>query len=301
MIASNTDNRKETLACLIIDDPLLKPKYGCLDYNKLLKEMKAHNFFTEIAFIPWNYRRSNTETVRVFNENPQYYAMCVHGCNHVGNEFGGTAYKKIRGLAATALWRMEQHKKLTGLPYDPVIVFPQGQFSSVSMKALKDQGYFAAFNSNLRATDRNELALEEYHQPATRAYHDFPLFLRRYPRDRNLFKQDLGTGRPIIIVEHHHAFRDGYAAITNLVDWINSLGDIRWTSLLSIAEHYLGYKAPTDRQIPTPSSTPLALNAKVFLRRILSEVRDNYIDSSSSMARLYKMIRGWVSSNAFTV
>ena len=39
-----------TLACLIIDDPLLRPKYGCLDYTKLLQEMKEHNFFTEIAF-----------------------------------------------------------------------------------------------------------------------------------------------------------------------------------------------------------------------------------------------------------
>lgn len=298
MIESNTENRKETLACLIIDDPLLKPKYGCLDYEKLLEEMKAHDFFTEIAFIPWNYKRSDAETVQVFYENPEYYALCVHGCNHIGNEFGGTDYIKIRKLAATALWRMEQHKKLTGLPYDPVIVFPQGHFSSVSMKALKDQGYFAAFNSKLSATDREQLTLDEYQQPVTLAYHGFPLFLRRYPKDKNLFKQDLTTGRPIIIVEHHHAFRDGYGAITDLVDWINGLGDIRWTSLLSIAEQYLGYKAHLDRPSTNPSSTSPALNTKVFLRRILSEIRDNYIDRNTSMAKLYKRVRGWVSANS---
>ncbi len=43
-----------TLACLIIDDPLLIPRYGKLNFAKLLREMNEHNFFTEIAFIPWN-------------------------------------------------------------------------------------------------------------------------------------------------------------------------------------------------------------------------------------------------------
>jgi len=49
------NNSRETLACLVIDDPLLKPRYGRLDYKNLLEEMKEHSFFTEIAFIPWNY------------------------------------------------------------------------------------------------------------------------------------------------------------------------------------------------------------------------------------------------------
>lgn len=291
MNKSKSESPKETLACLIIDDPLLKPQYGCLNYKKLLEEMKAHNFFTEIAFIPWNYRRSNPETVRLLSENDDYYALCVHGCNHLGNEFGGGDYKELNKLAATALWRMEQHKRITGLPYDPVIVFPQGRYSSVAMKALKDQGYFAAFNSTLKATDREELPSAEYERPQTSAYHDFPLFLRRYPRDKSHFKQDFDSGRPIIVVEHHHAFRDGYGAITDLVDWINNLGNIRWTSLLSIAEHYLGYKAPIDRQITKSPSTPQASNAKVFLRRLLSEGRDNYIETNSSLAKLYKMVR----------
>ena len=123
---------------------------------------------------------------------------------------GGAITKNLVHLASTALWRMEQHKSLTGLPYDPVFVFPQGRFSSVSMKALKDQGYFAAFNSTLQATDRDELPPVEYQQPATSVYHDFPLFLRRYPKDKSHFIQDIASGRPIIVVEHHHALINGY-------------------------------------------------------------------------------------------
>ena len=283
---------KETLACLIIDDPLLKPRYGCLDYAKLLQEMKEHRFFTEIAFIPWNYKRSNPKTVRLLADNADYYAICVHGCNHLGNEFGGVNYQELRSLSSTALWRMEQHKKISGLPYDPVIVFPQGRFSSVAMQALKDQGYFAAFNSNIRATDGEELPALEYLKPATTIYHDFPLFLRRYPKDKSHFIQDMASGRPIIIVEHHGVFKNGYKTMTDLVDWINSLGNIKWCSLLDIAEHYLGTKTASLEKSVNTFPSHLYFNSKVALRRYLSELRDNHVETNSLLTKMYKMMRG---------
>lgn len=292
MTTHETNNQKQTLACLIIDDPLLRPKYGCLDYQKLLNEMKAHNFFTEIAFIPWNYKRSNPKTIRLFADNSDYYAICVHGCNHSGNEFGRGNYQELSTLSSTALWRMEQHKQLTGLSYDPVVVFPQGHFSSVAMKALKDQGYFAAFNSTIRATDSEEPSGIEYQRPATMMYHDFPLFLRRYPKDKSRFADDVASGRPIIIVEHHGAFRNGYKAMTDLVDWINNLGNIRWTSLLNIAEHYLGKKAMRTEQTFNSSTSHLQLNMKTILRRVLSETRDNYVETSNVLTKVYKAVRG---------
>jgi hypothetical protein len=287
-----TEKNKENLACLIIDDPLLKPKYGCLDYAKLLKAMKDHRFFTEIAFVPWNYRRSDPNIVQLFSDNAEYYALCVHGCNHLGNEFGRGHYEELRALANTAMWRMEQHKKLTGLPYDPVFVFPQGRFSSVAMKALKDQGYFAAFNSTLQATDIEELSDREFQQPATMIYHDFPLFLRRYPKDESQFIKDINMGRPILIVEHHSAFRIGYKMITDLIDRINSLGNVRWASLLHIAEHYLGKKATIFRPSAISYPSLLRSNAKVVLRRFLSEARDNYVETSNLLNKVYKLVRG---------
>jgi len=292
MNLQETENHKETLACLIIDDPLLRPQYGCLDYAKLLKEMKLHNFFTEIAFIPWNYRRSDAKTVQLFLDNQDCYAICVHGCNHTRNEFGVADYQELSALASTALWRMEQHKKLTGLPYDPVIVFPQGRFSSMAMKALKDQGYLAAFNSTLQATDGGEPPAIEYQHPATRMYHDFPLFPRRYPKDKSRFVQDIAVGRPIIIVEHHNVFRHGYKTVTDLVDWVNSLGNIKWRSLSGIAEHYLGTKATFARESVNPSSLSEQLNIKISLRRYLSELRDNYVETNSLLTKLYKLLRG---------
>jgi hypothetical protein len=256
--------------------------------------MKEHNFFTEIAFIPWNYKRSNPETVQLFADNPEYFGICVHGCNHTYNEFGGSNYHELSVLSATALWRMEQHKKITGLPYDPVMVFPQGLFSSVAMHALKDQGFVAAFNSGLRATDVNELPASEYQLPATSMHADFPLFLRRYPKDKLHFIQDITIGRPILIVEHPKAFRNGYKIITDVVDWVNGLGNIKWTSLLSIAEHYCGHKdgANAAGQSGPPPSPQLPYRTKIALRRLLSEIRDNYVEPSSFLTKVYKMVRG---------
>jgi hypothetical protein len=289
---AQAESPKETLACLIIDDPLLRPQYGCLNYRKLLEAMKSHRFFTEIAFIPWNYKRSDNEPVRLLLDNPDYFAICVHGCNHTGNEFGISNYETLGALSSTALWRMEEHKKITGLPYDPVMVFPQGLFSSVAIRALKDHGYFAAFNSGIRAADCEEPSIIEYRRSATMVYYDFPLFLRRYPKDRTGILSDLANDRPIVIVEHHAAFKGGYETITDSVDWINGLGNIRWTSLLCIAEHYLGKIAP-PLAAPSISALPSDqfLSGKIALRRLLSEMRDNQVETNDTLTKVYKAIR----------
>jgi len=293
MIAPVRENVSEILACLIIDDPLLRPRYGCLNYKKVLQEMKEHNFFTEIAFIPWNYKRSDPKTVRVLADNQEYFGICVHGYNHTANEFGGGDYQKVSALSSTALERMEEHKRLYGLPYDPVMVFPQGRFSSVAMLALKDQGYRSAFNSTLRATDGDELPFIEYQRPATTIYHDFPLFLRRYPKNKSGFLQDLALGRPIIVVEHHGIFKTGYKPMTDFIDWVNGLGNIKWKSLSDITDYYCGNKSDI---LPHGKNNAVASNMwnekKVALRRFACEIRDNYVTPSSFLTKIYSILRG---------
>ena len=48
-------------ACVVIDDPLLSRRYGFLTFSDLLDVMRRHGFSTNIAFIPWNWRRSTLE------------------------------------------------------------------------------------------------------------------------------------------------------------------------------------------------------------------------------------------------
>jgi len=292
MSVPGVENERETLACLMIDDPLLKPQHGCLDYEKLLEEMKRHNFFTEIGFIPWNYKRSDPKIVRLIAANPEYYALCVHGCNHTAREFAGVDDQKLSALAATALWRMEEHKQLTGLPYDPVFLFPQGYFSTEAIKVVKAQGFSSVVNTTLKATNSEEPSAAEYQKPATLMYHDFPVFLRRYPRDKSYFPHDLASGRPIIIGEHHSAFRNGYKAITDLVDWINGLGKVRWKSLSDITKHYFGDTIALTLPNTCPPPAPLRQRIGIASRRYLCEVRDNYVETSTFLTQIYKTLRG---------
>ena len=65
----------EANACLIIDDPLLRRKYGCVDFERLLASMQVHHFSTSVAFIPWNWRRSSPEVVSLFKKNPQHFSL----------------------------------------------------------------------------------------------------------------------------------------------------------------------------------------------------------------------------------
>lgn len=289
MTDKTSRNTDEILACLIIDDPLIRPRYGCLDYAMLLRHMREHDFFTEIAFIPWNYRRSNPRTVRLFADNPDRLAICVHGCNHTKNEFGKGSYEELSSLAATALWRMEQHQRITGLPFDPVFVFPQGCFSSIAVRALKEQGYSAAFNSTLRATDMAAEPIHERRSAACLDYHGFPILLRQYPKNRTQIAEDAASGRPILIVEHHDTFRNGYKEITDFIDWINRLGNVRWCSLSEISKQYTDYSPGGYGAIPH-SMGPFK-ESKVALRRYLSEARDNSIGRSGTLSALYKRIR----------
>src|SRR5207245_7086911 len=72
-------NAPETNACLVIDDPVLKPTHGFVNFQELLSLMKRHRFSTNIAFIPWNWRRSTPKVVRLLRENHQNYSVSVHG------------------------------------------------------------------------------------------------------------------------------------------------------------------------------------------------------------------------------
>ena len=83
-------------ANLTIDDPWLRESYGHLIYEDLLKEMERHNFHTTIAFIPWNYDRSEAETVALFRSHPERFSICVHGDNHDHKEFDNFESKPLR-------------------------------------------------------------------------------------------------------------------------------------------------------------------------------------------------------------
>jgi len=215
----------EASACLIIDDPLLKPTHGFVDFQELLSLMKRQNFSTNIAFIPWNWRRSVPEVVRLFRENPEHFSLSVHGCDHTRAEFGSPSQQRLYWKARQALERMNRHQAITGISHDPVMVFPQGVFSEAAMSALKRTNLIASVNNDIISADPRPRAItiSDVWDIAVMRY-TFPLFTRRYPWEGiENFAFDALLGKPAIAVIHHDYCSDHCARLVNFIEQLNAL------------------------------------------------------------------------------
>lgn len=239
----------QALAAVVIDDPLLRAKYGFLNFRALLEMTKKHNFHAAIGFIPHNFRRSSRRVVRLFLENPERLSICFHGNDHTQGEFASLDGRFLNLLLRVATKRMGLHQKRTGLACDPVMVFPQGKFSAEAMRVLQLHNFYAAVNTTPHPVHNpTSLTLRELAQPAVLRYGRFPLFLRK-PVDK-IRSEDIAFnvffGRPVLIVEHHQDFEDEEKLIS-LVKEINSIiPAMQWTSLAAITSQSLLYRRAPD-------------------------------------------------------
>lgn len=221
-------------ASVIIDDPLLRPSYGFLNFRTLLELMKQHNFQTTIAFIPYNCRRSRPSTVKAFRENPDRLSICFHGNDHTGAEFASTDPVRLHTMLHDAERRIDLHTSLTRLECDRVMVFPQGRFSGEAMSQLKAHNFDAAVNTvSSPMHTQIALTLGDLAQPAVLRYEGFPLFLRKYSAriqsDDVAF--NLFFGRPNFVVEHHDIFRDPSHLIAAIAKINSADPDVCWSSV----------------------------------------------------------------------
>jgi hypothetical protein len=240
-------------ATLIVDDPLLRQRYGFLDHEKLLAILESHGLAATIAFIPWNYRRSSRHIARMFSQNSDRLSICVHGCDHTGAEFGETNAAVLRRKAGIALERVRLHEQLTGLSAEHVMVFPQGVFSRAALPALQVGGFLAAVNSELFPCDAHEQDRKLRDLLSVAIDTDgFPLFGRRYPLSLFSFAVDLFLGKPALIAAHHDTFRCGYSQICSFAGELKAVEpQLRWTPLQKALESTALYRrtSPTHARV----------------------------------------------------
>jgi hypothetical protein len=218
----------ETNACLIVDDPPLKHRYGFLDFREALDLMDRHNFTTTIAFIPWNWRRTHSHTVSLFQSRPERLSLVVHGCDHTAAEFAVRSPALLNRKIRTARQRMDWFHRTTAVEFEPVMVFPQGAFSPETGRALKLNGFVASVNTEVAPANgaTNETKVADLWNVAIMKYGTFPIFTRRYlEHGIENFAFDALLGKPCLIVAHHDAFRDH---ARNLVDFIERLKSLSW-------------------------------------------------------------------------
>ncbi len=232
-------------ANLTIDDPWLREPYGHLDYRDLLTEMERHNFHTTIAFIPWNYDRSEQSVVALFRSHPERFSICVHGDNHDHKEFDDYESKSLSLQIAAlrqSLARMEKFQALTGIPYDKVFVFPHNIGSERILEQLKTYNFDATVNSLSVPMDRTRPASSLFTlRPVTLSFGDFPSIARygaAMPNPSSFIAINEFLDNPIFFYGHQDLFANGIGAFDRVADDVNRIEpDTRWGSLGDMAKH----------------------------------------------------------------
>jgi hypothetical protein len=239
-------------ASIMIDDPLLRKHYGFLNFETLLHLASEHNFHASIAFIPHNFKRNSRQVTRMFHDNAARLSICFHGNDHTGGEFASRDPKLLDALLRVAEARMAFHERMTGIPCDRVMVFPQGNFSCEAMEVLRGHSFSAAVNTNPHpAGQPDRLTIAELAQPAVLEYGNFPLFIRK-PVRKTLPQDiafDLFFGRPVVISEHHDAFHHP-DSLVEMAETINSVvPEVRWSNIAgAVGNSVLRRKSPDGTQ-----------------------------------------------------
>jgi hypothetical protein len=222
-------------ACLIVDDPPLKPRYGFLKYQEVLHLMDEHNFAMTVAFIPWNWRRTDARTVELFHQRPDRLSLCIHGCDHTAQEFGERSTAVLNKRINVASHRMRLLAKRTNLRPDGVMLFPQGVFSECAARALKLNGFVAAANTEVVPVykEENKTTVGDLFGQAIMKYASFPMFTRRYlAHGVENFAFDGLLGKPCLIAAHHDDFAGDARILLHVIAKLNSLNwNLRWRSL----------------------------------------------------------------------
>ena len=226
---------QELGACLIVDDPPLRQRYGFCDFGKLRDLMGRHEFTTNVAFIPWNWRRTSSAAADFFRSDSGHFSVSIHGCDHIGAEFGATSLEVLHTKARLAQARMRNHEARTGIHHDPIMIFPQGVFSSMCPEVLKRNGFLAAVNTETVPADRDaaRTRIRDVWDVAIMAYGNFPIFTRRYAfHGVENFAFDLLLGKPCLIVSHHDFFKHGGALVIEFIEKLRSLNcSLHWRPL----------------------------------------------------------------------
>jgi hypothetical protein len=263
-------------ASIIVDDPLLRPNYGFLNFETLLRVAKQHSFHTSIAFIPHNYRRNSERILRLFKENPGYLSICFHGNDHTGSEFACHDVDFLNTALAIAEKRMKLQQETTGLRCDKVMVFPQSDFSAEAMHVLKSRNFSAAVSSAWHPLGQPVLPLlSDLCQPAMLRYGGFPLFGRnsaRYTRSQDV-AFNVFFGKPTLTGEHHDTF-ENIQHLVEAVGRVNAVApSISWSNLEMAVSRSLLQRRALDGtvQIRAYSSTVAIVNDSRSVERFSIE------------------------------
>lgn len=246
-------------ANLSIDDAWLVEPYGHLKYEALLKEMERHNFHTTISFIPWNFDRSRENVVSLFQSHKDRLSICVHGNNHDHHEFADFRTVPLEKQVANiqqAIARMQRFSSLTGISYDPVMVFPHATGPEGTLAELKRYEFLAtAYSLDLPLGVAPPSDPLFYLRTFNMDFANFP-GLKRYFAEKPVARLELAINafldNPTLFYGHETLFDTGIHAFNKVADTVNrTQPDTRWCSLGCVTRHLYLIKLRDDGNLDT--------------------------------------------------
>ncbi len=136
---------------------------------------------------------------------------------------------------------MKEFTKLTGIPFDPVMIFPHEIAPEKTLGLLKKYNFLATLNgSNIPIGSPKPADPLFDLRNVTLKYEDFPSLSRIAPDDMNhyMIAVDLYLELPILLYSHHEYFSDGINSFNSTADYINKIQpNIKWENLGSIIRH----------------------------------------------------------------
>jgi hypothetical protein len=239
-------------ATFMFDDPNLHwPSYGFINYEEMVREAVADNYHVSLATIPLDSWFVHEKTKQLFVRHRTRLSLLYHGNDHVSNELArpksSPAMRKLLVRAGQRIKRMEGR---TGLDVARVMAPPHGACSELALREMARVGFEAA------CVSRGSLL---YHNPDahwTRTIGFGPCdqivglpVIPRFGLSRNCYNDILIAavlGQPIIPMTHHQALSEGYGVLAEIASFVNSLGDIAWRDMKSIARSLYSHRRDED-------------------------------------------------------
>ncbi|MFO7674353.1 MAG: hypothetical protein R6V74_11650 [Lutibacter sp.] len=259
-------------ANLTIDDPWLREPYGYINFEGLCREAEKTKFHTTIGFIPFNHKKSQNDAIKVFGKCQDYLSIAVHGNNHDFYEFraGKTdrpGLKKSNDIlddeksVFQAIDRMENFSHLTGLSYDPVMIFPRGAFTKESLGLLKKYNFLMTVNSTLPLNSEGIIDDVDKIRGITMQFGNFPMLIRQgvpsliddkslQDREEILIRMRLFLDLPVLLYTHHNFFKNGTESFNSIAEIVNGLQPhLKWRGLGDIAKNLYFQKRLNDSEV----------------------------------------------------
>ena len=250
-------------ACFMFDDPNLHwRKYGFIDFSKVAEHARMHNYHVSFAMIPLDTWFVHKPTASLFQQYRDQLSLLVHGNNHISKELGRVLSdeKQNRNLQH-ALRRIGEFERRSSVEVSKVMAPPHGAWSEGSLAEMAHLGYEAACISrgSLHRYNRQATSVRMLGMNPSDIIGGLPV-LPRFRLSGSCHNGILVAAllhQPIILVGHHQDVAEGLQLLSDLSEFVNNLGTVRWSNMTRIARSH--YAQRLDGRI---------LLVRMFTRRI---------------------------------